>query len=844
MFATAIQSTAPATEQAIDMPLAEVVDIASLRRAIDLALRLGEHAPATQTAALLRDYFPEAIGPLVLLGQARLESGDPRAAIDLFRQALRLHPLDALAWAGLAGALAASGEREPAAAALRCAALHDPLGSEGLAPGLVDADVIGQGVIYLRRGHVELAAAELAAAIGRNPDRADMQLYAIEALRRSGDHAAASDLLESLPAAHAESFPALLVRAALAPPDVATALHIRLAHHDPDGQATRRFFAPEPPPWLLPPVPHITYTPALLPIAPFIAMLDLTSMIGAPTSPTALAQKSAAPAAPPPALAPPDPEIAAYIATTEKLRHTLADAGAGVRPLVPWSTGRTIGQLVLSSRSALVSRFGERGFAAIDERLRLLVATLGKRGVGAHLCYADDPATLKIGAARLPAAAIQPTAMRDLVRAAASAFAGQGRELGILMIVGGDAIVPFHRLANPIPDDDQQILSDNPYACDDAAHLIPHRIVARIPEGDGRDPALLLTLLDQMIEQHSATRRRGALLLPGRRSARRAFTAAELAGYCAEVWREPSRAVLDALLPGGELVSCPPLAAETGAQLALARRRLLYSNLHGASGLPNFYGQPEGVWGAASKLPIALRPDQLAVGDLRGGLLLSEACYGADLAGRTAANSILLRALACGALACVGATVNAYGSTDLPLVGADLLFHKMMAHLSRGAPVGEALHNARIEFAQEMYRRQGYLDDVDTKTLIEFVLLGDPWAGLGEGEAQGAVAAHRIPAIERLPKPRAKAVVAEADLPRDIVGRARDALRRLLPGVGVAPLHIVAQANPRRQRKGEPMADLVFSMHQSRSTEDGYQIEQTAHLTMSGRTVTKTALTR
>ena len=45
-----------------------------------------------------------------------------------------------------------------------------------------------------------------------------------------------------------------------------------------------------------------------------------------------------------------------------------------------------------------------------------------------------------------------------------------------------------------------------------------------------------------------------------------------------------------------------------------------------------------------------------------------------------------------------------------------------------GSAAGEALQRAKIYLAREMHKRQGYLDGEDQKTLISFVLYGDPLA--------------------------------------------------------------------------------------------------------------------
>ncbi|PMP79750.1 MAG: hypothetical protein C0183_14300, partial [Roseiflexus castenholzii] len=96
----------------------ETIELPHLVRAIELALRLGDSGAAWRAAHALRRVFPEAIAPQVWLGQALLDAGNAAVAVDYFRRALRLNPLDANAWAGLAGALARTGEAKAATAAL------------------------------------------------------------------------------------------------------------------------------------------------------------------------------------------------------------------------------------------------------------------------------------------------------------------------------------------------------------------------------------------------------------------------------------------------------------------------------------------------------------------------------------------------------------------------------------------------------------------------------------------------------------------------------------------------------------------------------------------------------
>jgi hypothetical protein len=76
----------------------------------------------------------------------------------------------------------------------------------------------------------------------------------------------------------------------------------------------------------------------------------------------------------------------------------------------------------------------------------------------------------------------------------------------------------------------------------------------------------------------------------------------------------------------------------------------------------------------------------------------------------------------------IGSTGIAYGSVNTPLIGADLLGFLFWKNMREGMLAGEALMAAKIDMAREMIRRQGFLDGEDQKTLISFVLYGDPFA--------------------------------------------------------------------------------------------------------------------
>jgi hypothetical protein len=85
-----------------------------------------------------------------------------------------------------------------------------------------------------------------------------------------------------------------------------------------------------------------------------------------------------------------------------------------------------------------------------------------------------------------------------------------------------------------------------------------------------------------------------------------------------------------------------------------------------------------------------------------------------------------LKFIAMGSNVLVGSTCIAYGSITSPLIGGDLLGYLFWKNLKTGLTAGEAFFQAKVELVREMNKRQGYLDGEDQKTLISFVLYGDP----------------------------------------------------------------------------------------------------------------------
>jgi hypothetical protein len=396
--------------------------------------------------------------------------------------------------------------------------------------------------------------------------------------------------------------------------------------------------------------------------------------------------------------------------------------------------------LIISSRRALTEKYGQLGFERLDSDLRELKEAIEQQAdLQTVVVYVDDEDSLA-GYGLEPVDPGNPYKIKMLIDAVDAQLAGRGQEIRYLLIIGGDGIIPFHRLPNPVDDQDAVVHSDNPYACRDNNYLVPDRAIGRLPDGEGEGQSLYTSpmcdasigFLHSLIRMAADAHRKRLAPKALRDALRIALdflkprqTNGRGLGYSASIWRKASRAVFLTIGDDSQLRTSPPLTYE-GFRI-VDRPQFSYFNLHGIEDGPNWYGQRDSLFPADYPLfPLALRPEDLGIDDCADSVVLTEACYGGNILGKGVSDSIALRFLAARALAVVGSTKVSYGSIAPPLLGADLIGRYFWEGLRARLTAGDALKYAKVNLAREMQQRQGYLDGEDQKALISFVLYGDP----------------------------------------------------------------------------------------------------------------------
>ena len=372
-------------------------------------------------------------------------------------------------------------------------------------------------------------------------------------------------------------------------------------------------------------------------------------------------------------------------------------------------------ELIISSKKKLLDKYGSNNFLMIETALHKLIDALKNDGIDSLLIYIDDRDSLSRYRLQ-PVDPENPEKIKELLDNVQKGIEVSYRTtIEYFLLIGGDDIVPFYRIPNPVygpnGDSDKEIYSDSPYASTDDEFLVPERAIGRIPDSNSNDPQFLLGQIENIINCHSHNQKSGGNF-----------------GYSAEVWQEASKDVYQAMGSNQQLTYSPPTIASNLSKNLLNQKKLLYFNLHGNPNTASWYGQPNG----RSTLTVAFNANQLDVIDVEKAIVFCEACYGAHIFGKEVDASIPLKFLEQNAECFVGSTMIAYGSIVPPISAADVLAKYFFQYVKEGLPYGMAFLNAKQDYAKKMIRLGLFhVDEVDAKTLLEFVLFGDPslsWA--------------------------------------------------------------------------------------------------------------------
>lgn len=387
--------------------------------------------------------------------------------------------------------------------------------------------------------------------------------------------------------------------------------------------------------------------------------------------------------------------------------------------------------VILSTSTGLEKQYGAQSAQVILGELNELAESIRQRNGWDAFVFLPDNLEVCGKYGITPVDAIDPWKIKLALVDLDKALEKKGEMIGSVLIVGGDKIVPFHRLPNPTDDDDVEVPSDNPYGTLDSNYFVSDWPVGRLPGEESNDAGLLLEEIRNTSQYHTDEIDAQTWL---NKIVRLLFfwdkswaTQFGNVGYSAAIWRRSSLAAFRPLGEGRNLAISPNGETSGFDVKKMAAAPFSYFNLHGVADGSDWYGQKDPAdKSLGSDYPVALKTADIAKLDGISRIIYTEACYGSHIFEKTESESMALSMLGLGVMGLIGSTTISYGSVTTPLIGADLLGNLIMKHLKEGKSLGTAFTTAKLDFVSEMNRRQGYLDGEDQKTLISFVLFGDP----------------------------------------------------------------------------------------------------------------------
>jgi hypothetical protein len=363
-----------------------------------------------------------------------------------------------------------------------------------------------------------------------------------------------------------------------------------------------------------------------------------------------------------------------------------------------------INKLIISHRGNILSKYGSKApkILGLLEKFRKAAR---KQQMTASLVFLDDDSMKSQYGIDKVINGTDPQQFKDAVDKLY-----QKIDPDYIVLIGAQDIIPFQPLKNPARrhDDENEVPSDLPYACEQAFSIepkdfvAPSRVVGRIPDIPGNnDPAYLSILINNAINWTPRDPK----------DYRNYFALSTVS------WKGSTRKNIAKMFGSDAALMFSPLSGPsfTKAQLKPA---IHFFNCHGALEEPTFYGEK------GKQMPEAFYSKSLINKVSAGTIAAAECCYGAQLydINETSQVSIANTYLQQGAIAFMGSTNVAYGPSD-NLALADLITQFFLVKIFEGASTGRALLEARLQFLNDA---GPYLDVIELKTIAQFILLGDP----------------------------------------------------------------------------------------------------------------------
>jgi hypothetical protein len=368
-----------------------------------------------------------------------------------------------------------------------------------------------------------------------------------------------------------------------------------------------------------------------------------------------------------------------------------------------------IDKIIVSNHAALLQKYGTVSLKKILDQIKKLIVADKKRNINSLLVFVDDKVSMKKAKGKIVTDVTDPEQYKNAIDSLFHFYTPD-----YIMLLGAQDIIPHCKFRIPIPDDDDRfVTSDAAYACEapfsrNAGDFIaPSRVVGRLPDITGvKDPAYLIALIQNSINW-------------------KPLKAAQYKSYFSlsvKWWQKSSKESLKNIFQNSTKLKIAPTATGPYTKPELNAMMHFY-NCHGGLRTAEFYGQPSEK---SESFPVCMESSFLDGKLSYGNVTAAECCYGGLLYNPLKPTNIQIPIansyLKNNAIAFVGSTTAAYGPPE-GQGAADYITQYFLIAVLKGASTGRAFLEAQQRFVE---KGDVKMDPMDLKTIIQFLLLGDP----------------------------------------------------------------------------------------------------------------------
>ena len=357
--------------------------------------------------------------------------------------------------------------------------------------------------------------------------------------------------------------------------------------------------------------------------------------------------------------------------------------------------------MFLSNKQKLELKYGSKILNSIEKKIKQYQTTISMNNIDCEFIYHD---TQIKNINKETSVQCQFEELKKYIK-----DWNRKRRLDYLFILGGDDIVPFYKIPDSAiggKQDGEYICSDDPYVSFSSVTYRPTIPVGRLPDPQietENDKRFLINQLDKIIRFQKYPPMMTAIPV----------------GYSCREWEEQSQIIYNCL-PNSNINPLIICSNQIPERDHITQANIYYFNLHGNKTSNFYFCDAEGPFFSIDLIP-----------NICSAFILSECCYGACVLENNLQHNIALNFLSKNAFIFVGATAKSYGGWGKaePLLCADLLAKLIIEYLKDNHISSENVNQVSIGETLIMAKRDYtfHADEfLDKKTLLEFILLGDP----------------------------------------------------------------------------------------------------------------------